>query len=137
MVLRGTSFRGFRAAAELSPLAFTSPMKQTEYFRRAATDAAFRKAQIEEKRDAISSGKVIFWMLVAPLIVFSLYLAVTSDRESFTSVLLVLMICASLRGESRTTLAALEALEDAKPSPASEEIHTASPQHYPDGVHPK
>ena len=103
-------------------------MKETEYFKRAATDAAFRKAQIEEQRYFISSGKVIFWMLGAPLIVFSLYFAFTSERESATWLFLLIMYCVSQHDSHKTKLAALEALEDPKPSPASEEMSAASPQ---------
>src|SRR5436190_22279696 len=102
-------------------------MKETEYFKRAAIDAAFRKAQIEEQLYFISSGKVMFWFLGAPLIVFSLYFAFTAKGESATWLtLLVAMVCASPYGSHKTTLAALEALEDPKPSPGIEEISAAS-----------
>ena len=103
-------------------------MKEKEYFKRAATDAAFRKAQIQEQRDFISMGKVLFWMLGAPLLAFSLYLAFTSERESITSILLTFVVFACIHGEGKTTIAALEALEDPKPSPGSEEMSAASAQ---------
>lgn len=107
-----------------------SPMKQTEYFKRAATDAAFRKAEIQEQRDLISIGKVLFWCLAAPVIFITLYFAFTSKSESSTwqSLFLIMLLMSNSISDRTTTLAALEAMEDPNPSPASEEINVALPQ---------
>ena len=103
-------------------------MKKIQYFKRAATDAAFRKAQIEEKRDANSSCKVLFWFLVAPGIVFLLYFAFTTKEEAARlQVLLAAVLSAWIYDSHKTTLAALEAMDESNPSPTSEEIN-ASPQ---------
>ena len=119
---------------QLDPLS----MKKAEYFKRAATDAAFRKAQIVKQRDINSYGKVLFWLIGALMIVSLLYCAFTGQLASAISeVLFTAVFCTWLYDSGKTTLAALEAMDDSNPSPASEEIHAASPQRQPDGVHTK
>jgi hypothetical protein len=104
-------------------------MKQTEYFRRAATDAAFRKAQIEHQRYGISLVKILSWFGLVPLALFSLYWAFTGGGVSALSEpLLTFMIMQAYHMSFTRTLGALEALEDPQPSPASEAIQSASPQ---------
>jgi hypothetical protein len=103
-------------------------MKETEYFKRAATDAAFRKVEIEQQRYFMEVSKVLFWFLGASLVVFPLYCAVTSEREAATSEFLLLTVLGtSFYGSCKTRLAGLEALEDPKPSPGLEKMNAASP----------
>ena len=104
-------------------------MKQAEYFRRAATDATFRKAEIEKHRYIISSGKVMFWFLGTPLIVFSLYCAFTGSGPSVMSEVILMLLTGTVFDMwSKTNLGALEALENPQPSPASEKVPATSLQ---------
>jgi hypothetical protein len=88
-------------------------MKESEFYQRAATDAAFRKKQIEDLRYFENVGAGLMWFCAAVAIAFSLYGGFTGGKwDAGFSLFLIAIICATTRSTCSTRVAALRALDD-------------------------
>ena len=90
-------------------------MKDIEFYKRAAVDAAFRQSQLEDLRYFKHVGAGLMWFCVGLGLAFSVYGGLTEKKWDLGFGLLGIgVLCASTYSVCATRLAALQALDDKK-----------------------
>jgi hypothetical protein len=89
------------------------PMKDSEFFKRAAKDAAFRSAKLEDLRYFKNVGAGLIWFCVILGAVFSIYCGITQGAwDKGFGLFFVAALCANTYSSCATRLAALQALDE-------------------------
>ena len=97
-------------------------MKEIEFYQRAATDAAFRHAKLEELRYFKHVGAGLTWFCVILGTAFSVYSGLTAgDWDKGVGLVMVAALCASTRAMCAARMAALQALN----APRAESLSSA------------
>jgi hypothetical protein len=90
-------------------------MKDIEFYKRAATDAAFRRAKLEDLRYFKQVGIGSVWFCVCLALVFSLYGGFTAGKwDQGFGLFGLAVVCAATYSTCATRAAALQALDEPK-----------------------
>jgi hypothetical protein len=88
-------------------------MKESEFYKRAAADAAFRRAKLDDLRYFKKVGAGLMWFCVALGLAFSVYGGLTEKKWDLGLGLLgVAALCAATYSLCATRFAALQALDN-------------------------
>ncbi len=90
-------------------------MKDSDFYKRAAADAAFRKKKLDDLRYFKSVGVGLMWFCATVAVGFSLYGGITEGRWlPGDGMLVVAILTATTHAVLKTRIAALEALDEKK-----------------------
>ncbi len=95
-------------------------MKETDYFQKALTDADYRRGKIIELREHRKLGVFLLSFMIAVAAFGTLYRGIVTGNwiEAFGSIWCSVIIVAWVHTNTKTRLAALEAMEGKAAEPA-------------------